>query len=89
MNISELKRVDFGAVGNDEYDVLCATSFDYQGRAWKGNYEYAEIKDGLYSRERTAAVFEFPSDACIEGWLLILPRYFGELREECNDAKSP
>lgn len=76
--------IEFGAITDAEYDVLCSTSFGFQGRALATNYEYTEIvnKKALVPRvrkcvrKRIASAFEFPNMQWIDQWLASLPPYF-------------
>jgi len=75
--------IDFGVVDDEEYKVLCSTSFSYQGRACLGNFKYTEIESKAkkpkavrFTRERRGAEFEFPHQSFIDAWMKELPTYF-------------
>lgn len=83
---TEVSRVviDFGVIDEEEYKVLCATSFNYQGLACASNHVYTEIPSKAkkpkekFTVVRRASAFEFPHQSFVDAWLKELPSYFKE-----------
>lgn len=77
--------IDFGTVDEEEYKVLCATSYNYQGVAAPTNYSYVQTrkpwwmlfkKSDYFIRARKTAAFEFPNQECVDIWLKEVSNYF-------------
>jgi len=78
--------VDFIEADDEAYNILCATSFAYQGRALASNWEVVPMKkrwwgfwikdSGMCLRNRTGAAFLFPNRQCVDLWLKELVQYF-------------